>query len=105
MKFADRVKHVIKIDKKALNFSKYSQIIQQTIVDEGLKSFVFQINGCRVRSATKKKDPGEYPCRSAGRVEYESFTKAIYQQLQTQCNGCFPADHPDQCFVHGIFYR
>lgn len=90
--------------KKALNFRMYSVINKQTIVDESPQSFVFQMNDCRVQSARKRRSLADYPCKSAGLVEYEYFAKAIDRRIQTRCIGCPPDDHPDQWYCAWQFY-
>jgi len=84
--------------KKALNFRMYSLINTQSIVDEGPKSFVFQMNKCRVQTARAKKNLDDYPCKSAGLVEYAYFARAMDPRIKTQCIGCPPDDHPDDWF-------
>ncbi len=84
--------------KKALNFRMYSLINRQSIIDEGLKSFVFQMNDCRVQSARKRKKLADYPCKSAGLVEYTYFARAIDKRIHTECIACPPDDHPENWF-------
>jgi len=84
--------------KKALNFRMYSLINTQSIVDEGPKSFVFQMNECRVQRARIRKKLDDYPCKSAGLVEYTYFARAMDPRIKTQCIGCPPDDHPDDWF-------
>ncbi len=84
--------------KKALNFRMYSLLNKQSIVDEGPKSFVFQMNECRVQVARRRKNLDDYPCKSAGLVEYTYFASAIDSRIKTQCIGCPPDEHPDNWF-------
>jgi len=84
--------------KRALNFRMYSLINTQSIVDEGPDSFVFQMNDCRVQSARKRKKLDDYPCKSAGLVEYTYFARAIDHRIETECIGCPPDDHPEDWF-------
>ena len=84
--------------KKALNFRIYASINTQSIVDEGSDSFVFQMNECRVQSARKRKGLDDYPCKSAGLVEYTYFAEAIDPRIRTECIGCPPDDHPEEWF-------
>lgn len=84
--------------KKALNFRMYSLINTQSIVDEGAESFVFQMNECRVQRARIMKKLDDYPCKSAGLVEYTYFATAVDPRIKTQCIGCPPDDHPDDWF-------
>ena len=84
--------------KKALNFRMYSFINTQTIVDESPKSFVFQMNECRVQAARKRKNLPDYPCKSAGLVEYTYFASALDPNIKTTCIGCPPDAHPEEWF-------
>jgi Family of unknown function (DUF6125) len=84
--------------KKALNFRMYSVINVQSIVDEGPESFVFQMNDCRVQSARQRKKMDDYPCKSAGLVEYEYFARSIDKRIKTECIGCPPDGHPKEWF-------
>lgn len=80
--------------KKALGFRVYACINSQSIVDETDESFVFQMNKCRVQDARKRKGLDDYPCKSAGLVEYSYFARAIDSRIQTECIGCPPDIHP-----------
>ena len=84
--------------KKALGFRVYACINTQSIVDETEESFVFQMNKCRVQDARKRKGLDDYPCKSAGLVEYGYFAKAIDSRIQTECIGCPPDKHPDDWY-------
>ncbi|NNG00436.1 MAG: cytosolic protein [Desulfobacteraceae bacterium] len=81
--------------KKALGFRLYSQINEQSIEDIDEKSFIFQMNQCRVQVARKRKGLPDYPCKSAGMVEYPTFARTIDPRLHTECVGCPPDAHPD----------
>ncbi len=84
--------------KKALSFRMYSFINEQSVVDEGPESFVFQMNDCRVQSARKRKKLDDYPCKSAGLVEYAYFASAVDKRIKTECIGCPPDEHPEEWF-------
>lgn len=84
--------------KKALQFRMYAIINKQSITDETESSFVFQMNDCRVQSARKRKGLEDYPCKSAGTVEYRSFAETIDTRIKTECIGCPPDQHPDEWF-------
>jgi hypothetical protein len=90
--------------KKALQMRLYAQINVQSIVDETPTSIVFQMNDCRVQSARKRKNMDDYPCKSAGLVEYASFARAIDSRIKTECIGCPPDAHPDQWFCAWNFF-
>lgn len=84
--------------KKALGFRIYESINSQSIVEETPTSFVFQMNRCRVQDARKRKGLDDYPCKSAGLVEYTSFATAIDKRIRTECLGCPPDKHPEEWY-------
>ncbi len=84
--------------KKALQFRLYATINEQSITEETSDGFTFQMNKCRVQSARKRKGLDDYPCKSAGLVEYPYFAKAIDKRVKTECLGCPPDEHPDEWF-------
>ncbi|MBF0360796.1 MAG: cytosolic protein [Oligoflexia bacterium] len=86
--------------KSALKFRLYASINKQSIVEEKVEesesSFVFRMDECRVQSARKRKGLEDYPCKSAGVVEYSSFAFAIDSRIVTECIGCPPDKHPEE---------
>lgn len=84
--------------KKALQMRMYAQINVQSIIDESPDSILFQMNDCRVQSARKSKGMDDYPCKSAGMVEYTNFARGIDSRIKTECIGCPPDDHPEEWF-------
>ena len=82
--------------KKALGFRLYARINTQSFIDEGADSFIFQMNECRVQYARKRKGLDDYPCKSAGLVEYSYFARAIDSRIKTECIGCPPDAHPEE---------
>ncbi len=84
--------------KRALGFRVYGSINTQSIVEEEPNSFVFQMNNCRVQAARKRRGLDDYPCKSAGLVEYKYFARAIDPRITTECIGCPPDDHPEEWF-------
>jgi hypothetical protein len=84
--------------KKGLQLRMYAFINRQSIIDEGPNSMLFQMNDCRVQSARKRKGLPDYPCRSAGLVEYRSFAETIDSRINTECLGCPPDSHPDEWY-------
>ena len=82
--------------KTALKFRMYARINEQSIVEETEDSFVFQMNKCRVQAARQRKNLDDYPCKSAGLVEYPCFARAIDPRIQTECIGCPPDAHPEE---------
>ncbi len=83
--------------KRALAFRMYAQINVQSIIEDG-NSIIFQMNDCRVQSARKRKGLADYPCKSAGLVEYSRFASEIDKRIRTECVGCPPDAHPEEWF-------
>lgn len=84
--------------KKALKFRMYATVNVQTIIEEAPGNIVFQMNDCRVQSARKRKGLDDYPCKSAGLVEYSRFAEGIDSNIHTECIGCPPDPHPAEWF-------
>ena len=82
--------------KKALGFRIYAQINTQSIIEENPGSLVFRMDECRVQSARKRKNLDDYPCKSAGLVEYTYFARSIDDRIETECIGCPPDPHPQE---------
>lgn len=84
--------------KQALQYRLYAFINKQSITDETPDSFIFRMNDCRVQSARKRKGLDDYPCKSAGIVEYTTFAGAIDSRIKTECVGCPPDKHPEEWY-------
>jgi hypothetical protein len=84
--------------KEALGYRVYAQINTQSVVEEGPRGFIFQMNECRVQAARSRKGLEDYPCKSAGLVEYTYFARAIDPRIRTVCVGCPPDTHPDDWY-------
>lgn len=84
--------------KKALNFRMYASINEQSMRDDGPDAFIFEMNQCRVQVARKRKNLDDYPCKSAGLVEYAYFARSIDSRIETECIGCPPDPHPDEWY-------
>lgn len=84
--------------KRALGFRLYAGINVQSMVEEGPDTLIFRMNNCRVQAARKQRGLEDYPCKSAGIVEYRSFAEAIDRRIATACVACPPDAHPDDWF-------
>jgi len=82
--------------KKALKFRQYARINKQEIVEVDKNKIIFRMNECRVQVARKRKGLPEYPCKSAGIVEYTRFAEGIDPRIRTRCIACPPDPHPDE---------
>lgn len=90
--------------KKALQYRLYAAINKQSISDETDNSFVFKMNDCRVQSARKRKGLKDYPCKSAGIVEYTTFAETIDPRIKTRCVSCPPDPHPEEWYCAWHFF-
>jgi hypothetical protein len=84
--------------KSALKYRLYAFINEQSVVEETSKSFVFRMNKCRVQEARKRKGLEDYPCKSAGMVEYSTFASSIDNRIKTECVCCPPDMHTEDFF-------
>ncbi len=103
---AESIKKLLKLPKspgldglkKAFQFRLYAFINEQSFVEETDNSFIFQMNKCRVQTARQRKSLDDYPCKSAGVVEYATFASTIDKRIKTECIGCPPDEHPKEWF-------
>jgi hypothetical protein len=84
--------------KKALSFRLYALINEQSCEDAGPDGFIFRMDKCRVQAARKRKGLEDYPCKSAGMVEYPYFARTIDDRFRTECVACPPDEHPEEWF-------
>ena len=82
---------------QALNFRMYSRLNRQSSRFEN-GSLIFTMDNCHVQSARMRKNLPDYPCKSAGLVEYARFAEGIDDRIQTECIGCPPDAHPESWF-------
>ncbi|MFH2094464.1 MAG: DUF6125 family protein [Bacteroidota bacterium] len=98
------IKNLLKMDenpgleglKQALKFRLYTYINKQSFREETETAFVFRMDECRVQAARKRKGLEDYPCKSAGLVEFPRFAEAIDNRIKTECICCPPDPHPDE---------
>ena len=90
--------------KKALEYRMYSFINKQSIETVNEKKIIFKMNDCRVQSARKRKGLEDYPCKSAGLVEYAYFAHTIDKRIKTKCICCPPDTHPEDYYCAWEFY-
>ncbi len=84
--------------KKALGYRQYALINKQEIIDVGENKIIFRMNECRVQVARTRANLPEYPCKSAGVVEYARFAEGIDPRIKTTCIGCPPDPHPKEWY-------
>lgn len=90
--------------KQALQFRMYAFINKQSFAEETENSFIFHMDDCRVQSARKRKGLDDYPCKSAGIIEYSTFAEAIDSRIKTECICCPPDHHPDEYYCAWKFF-
>ncbi|RLB99966.1 MAG: cytosolic protein, partial [Deltaproteobacteria bacterium] len=81
-----------------LEFRMYALINKQSAEDIDENCLIFRMNDCRVQAARKRKGLPDYPCKTAGLVEYSRFAETIDSRIRTECLGCPPDEHPDEWF-------
>jgi hypothetical protein len=89
---------------RALNFRTYGRLNRQSVHWENENAFVYQMNECRVQVARVRQGLADYPCKSAGLVEYGAFAAAVDSRIKTECVGCPPDEHPSEWFCAWRFY-
>lgn len=87
----------------ALGYRLYSRINVQATERQD-SNLIFRMVECRVQKARKSKGLDDYPCKSAGVVEYSSFARAIDSRIKTECIACPPDVHPNEWSCAWKFY-
>jgi len=90
--------------KKALNYRLYSDVNKQSIANETDNSFDFYMNECRVQVARNRKGLEDYPCKSAGIIEYSTFASTIDSLIKTKVISCPPDKHPETYYCGWHFF-
>ncbi len=74
----------------ALGLRMYSVINAQRVEwpDEGRLRFFMDV--CRVQETRRRKGLPDFPCKSVGTVEFETFARTIDSRIRTTCLHCPP---------------
>ena len=80
---------------RALNFRLYGRLNRQSCRYDDTGALIFTMDSCRVQAARKRKQLEDYPCKSAGLVEYSRFASYIDSRIVTACIFCPPDEHPN----------
>jgi hypothetical protein len=88
---------------QALSFRLYAQINKQTIERSG-DELVLRMVRCIVQRTRKHKGLLDYPCKSAGVVEFPVFARMIDSRIRTECISCPPDEHPKEWVCAWRFY-
>jgi hypothetical protein len=74
---------------EALGFRMYRWLNdQEAVLTEN--ALTFEMKGCRVQEARRRKGLPDFPCKSVGIVEFGEFAKAIDERIRTECIKCPP---------------
>ena len=79
----------------ALNFRMYGRLNVQSCRYDEEGALIFTMDRCRVQAARRRRKLADYPCKSAGLVEYSRFASAIDDRIVTECICCPPDAHPE----------
>ena len=83
---------------QALEFRLYARINKQESLWQNPNRLIFKMNDCRVQSARTRKGLPDYPCKSAGIIEYSYFASSIDPRIKTLCITCPPDSHPSEYY-------
>ena len=76
---------------KALGLRLYAVINAQRVEwSEGRKRLRFFMDICRVQETRRRKGLPDFPCKSVGIVEFETFARTIDSRIRTTCLHCPP---------------
>ncbi len=75
---------------RALEFRTYSVINEHTseFLENG--SLLLTFRECRVQDSRRRKKMEDYPCKSAGMIEYSNFAAFVDSRITTECVYCPP---------------
>jgi hypothetical protein len=75
---------------EALGQRLYAFINKQRVVEKNDHKLIFEMIGCRVQDARRRRGLAPFPCKEVGIVEYSTFAKTIDPQIETRCLRCPP---------------
>jgi len=82
---------------RALRFRLYANINQQTI-ERSADGLVLRMLKCLVQKTRGSQGLPDYPCKSAGLVEFDTFARTIDSRIRTDCIACPPDGHPKEWY-------
>lgn len=88
----------LKLLEKALRFRIYTAFNDHESYWEDEDTFVWRMLQCRVQETRRRKGLEDYPCKSAGVIEYTRFAQGIDPLIKTECVLCPPDEIPDGVF-------
>jgi Family of unknown function (DUF6125) len=76
---------------KALSLRAYSVINEQHLEwSDDQRRLTFYMDVCRVQETRRNKGLPDFPCKSVGIVEFETFARTIDSRIVTRCLHCPP---------------
>lgn len=82
---------------KALSLRLYAMInSQRTEWSNDRRCLHFFMDVCRVQEARRRKGLADFPCKSVGSIEFETFAATIDPRIRTTCLHCPPDAAPGQ---------
>ncbi|MHC1578476.1 MAG: DUF6125 family protein [Dehalococcoidia bacterium] len=88
---------------QALKFRLYANINEQTIERSG-DELILRMVKCLVQKTRASQGLPDYPCKSAGLVEFDTFARTVDSRIRTDCIGCPPDEHPKEWVCAWRFY-
>jgi len=88
---------------QALKLRLYAHINEQTI-ERSDDELILRMVRCMVQGTRKLNKLPDYPCKSAGIVEFPTFAKTIDPRIKVECISCPPDEHPKEWFCAWRFY-
>ncbi len=84
---------------KALGLRMYSLInAQRTEWSDDRRRLRLIVDVCRVQEARRRKGLPDFPCKSVGNIEFDTFARTVDSRIQTRCLHCPPdADSNQYC--------
>lgn len=81
---------------KALSLRLYGVINEQRVEwSDNRTRLKFFMDTCKVQEARRMKGLPDFPCKSVGKIEFETFASTIDPRIQTECLHC-PPDSADK---------
>jgi hypothetical protein len=80
---------------KVLKLRLYSSLNPHEAIWEDDRALVWKMVRCRVQEIRRKKGLPDYPCKSAGVVEYTSVARGVNPLIETECIVCPPDPVPE----------
>jgi hypothetical protein len=84
---------------KALGLRMYSLInAQRTEWSDDRRRLRLIVDVCRVQEARRRKGLPDFPCKSVGNIEFDTFARTVDCRIHTRCLHCPPdADSNQYC--------